>query len=93
MLASRTYDGVWYASLTFDTNGGGTVDPNPDDDSNVYIDEVTAMMIYTSEHTIYCDEPFQIYTITGLEVTHLNGALEGVYILKTKSGNKLISVW
>ena len=55
--------------------------------------EADAIKVYAKEHTIYCEEPFQIYTVTGLEVTHLNGALEGVYIVKTENGKKLISVW
>ncbi|MBR3871846.1 MAG: leucine-rich repeat protein [Paludibacteraceae bacterium] len=59
----------------------------------VGIEEVVAINVYAKDHTIYCEEPFQIYTVTGLEVTHLNGALEGVYIVKTENGNKLISVW
>ena len=61
----------------------------------VGIDEVEAeaIKVYASEHTIYCEEAFQIYTTTGLDVTHLNGALEGIYIVKTEKGNRLISVW
>jgi hypothetical protein len=59
----------------------------------VGIEEVVAINVYAKDHTIYCEEPFQIYTVTGLEVTHLNGALEGVYIVKTNEGNRLISVW
>ena len=59
----------------------------------VGIEEVVAINVYAKDHTIYCEEPFQIYTVTGLEVTHLNGALEGVYIVKTEKGNQLISVW
>ena len=61
----------------------------------VGIDEVEAeaIKVYASEHTIYCEEAFQIYTTTGLDVTHLNGALEGIYIVKTEKGNQLISVW
>ncbi len=59
----------------------------------VGIEEVVAINVYAKDRTIYCEEPFQIYTVTGLDVTHLNGALEGVYIVKTEKGNKLISVW
>ena len=59
----------------------------------VGIEEVVAINVYAKDHTIYCEEPFQIYTVTGLEVTHLNGALEGVYIVKTAEDNRLISVW
>jgi hypothetical protein len=72
-----------------------TVGPKTDDDDDVTtsVDEVGEINIYTKENTIYCDEPFQVYTITGVEVTHLNGALEGVYILKTENANRLISVW
>jgi hypothetical protein len=55
--------------------------------------EAEAIKAYASEHTIYCEEAFQIYTTTGVDVTHLNGSLEGIYIVKTEKGNRLISVW
>ena len=61
----------------------------------VGIDEAEADLIdvYAKEHTIYCDDAFEVYTVTGLNVTHLNGSLEGVYIVKTEKGNRLVSVW
>ena len=55
--------------------------------------EVDLIDVYAKEHTIYCDDAFEVYTVTGLNVTHLNGSLEGVYIVKTEKGNRLVSVW
>ena len=49
--------------------------------------------IYAKDGTIYADCDITIYTVTGLDVTHQNGWLEGVYIVKTENGNVLLSVW
>ncbi len=59
----------------------------------VAIDEVPAIDVYAKEGTIYSELDFEIYNLTGLNVTHLNGSLEGIYIVKTAEGNRLISVW
>ena len=59
----------------------------------VAIDEVPAIEVYAKEGTIYSELDFEIYNLTGLNVTHLNGSLEGIYIVKTAEGNQLISVW
>ena len=61
----------------------------------VAIDEVEAdaIAVYAKEGTIYSELDFEIYNLTGINVTHLNGSLEGIYIVKTAEGNRLISVW
>ena len=59
----------------------------------VAIDEVPAIEVYAKEGTIYSELDFEIYNLTGINVTHLNGSLEGIYIVKTNEGNRLISVW
>ena len=59
----------------------------------VGIDEVPAIDVYAKEGTIYSELDFEIYNLTGINVTHLNGSLEGIYIVKTNEGNRLISVW
>ena len=59
----------------------------------VGVEEVQSINVYAKDNTIYCEEPFEIYNVTGLNVTHLNGYLEGVYVVKTEKGNRLISVW
>ena len=59
----------------------------------VAIDEVPAIDVYAKEGTIYSELDFEIYNLTGINVTHLNGSLEGIYIVKTNEGNRLISVW
>ena len=57
------------------------------------IEEDEALNIYAKEGTIYCDEEFTIYNLAGLNVTSLNGTLQGVYLVVTSKGNKQISVW
>ena len=57
------------------------------------IEEDEALNIYAKEGTIYCDEEFTIYNLAGLNVTSLNGTLQGVYLVVTSRGNKQISVW
>ena len=57
------------------------------------IEEDEALNIYAKEGTIYCDEEFTIYNLAGLNVTSLNGSLQGVYLVVTTKGNKQISVW
>jgi len=57
------------------------------------IEEDEALNIYAKEGTIYCDEEFTIYNLAGLDVTSLNGSLQGVYLVVTANGNEQISVW
>ena len=57
------------------------------------IEEHEALNIYAKEGTIYCDEEFTIYNLAGLDVTSLNGSLQGVYLVVTANGNEQISVW
>ena len=59
----------------------------------VAIDEVPAIAVYAKEGTIYSELDFEIFNLSGINVTHLNGSLEGIYIVKTAEGNRLISVW
>ena len=57
------------------------------------IEENEALNIYANEGTIYSDEEFTIYNLAGLDVTSLNGSLQGVYLVVTAKGNKQVSVW
>ena len=57
------------------------------------IEENEALNIYANEGTIYCGEEFTIYNLAGLDVTSLNGSLQGVYLVVTAKGNKQVSVW
>lgn len=71
-----------------------TTEPDtPDDDSTVSVEEVSAVVIYSKEGTIYSEVDFEIYSLAGVNVTMLNGSLQGVYIVKTAEGNRLVSVW
>ena len=65
----------------------------PEDNPNVSVEEVSAVVIYAKEGTIYSEVDFEIYDLAGVNVTSLNGALKGVYVVKTTEGNRLISVW
>ena len=40
-------------------------------------------IIYAHDGRIVASEPLRIYTLTGIDVTALNGSLKGVYIVKT----------
>ena len=66
---------------------------NPDDDTNVSVEEVSAVMIYAKEGTVYSELDFEIYNLAGINVTSQNGSLQGVYIVKTEKGSRLVSVW
>jgi hypothetical protein len=57
------------------------------------VEETKGLSIYAKEGTIYCDEEFTIYNLAGLDVTSLNGSLQGVYLVVTANGNEQISVW
>jgi len=46
--------------------------------------------VYANQGRIYTEETARIYTITGLDVTSMNGNLEGLYIVK--AGNKMAKV-
>ena len=65
----------------------------PEDNPNVSVEEVSAVVIYAKEGTVYSEVDFEIYDLAGVNVTSLNGALKGVYVVKTTEGNRLISVW
>jgi hypothetical protein len=65
----------------------------PDDDINVAVEEVSAVMIYAKEGAVYSEVDFEIYDLAGVNVTKLNGSLQGIYIVKTAEGNRLVSVW
>lgn len=78
------------------------VDTNEDGyyDSGVayeLIEEATAIRtveidntVYARDGRIYAEEGARIYSLTGLDVTRMNGNLEGIYIVK--NGNKVAKV-
>lgn len=45
--------------------------------------DTNAPRIYAHDGRIAASEPLRIYTLTGIDVTALNGSLKGVYIVKT----------
>ena len=65
---------------------------NPDDDT-VSVDEVSAVVIYAKDGTVYSEQEFEIFNLAGINVTAQNGSLQGIYVVKTEKGNRLISVW
>ncbi|MGN0187243.1 MAG: hypothetical protein ACI392_05790 [Paludibacteraceae bacterium] len=61
------------------------------------IEEATAIRtieidntVYARDGRIYAEEGARIYSLTGLDVTRMNGNLEGIYIVK--NGNKVAKV-
>ena len=66
---------------------------NPDDDTPVSVDEVSAVVIYAKDGTVYSEQEFEIFNLAGINVTAQNGSLQGIYVVKTEKGNRLISVW
>ena len=63
------------------------------EDITTSIEEAEALNIYAKDGTIYSDEEFEIYNLAGVNVTNLNGSLQGVYVVTTTNGNKQVSVW
>jgi hypothetical protein len=90
------YPGTFSTVLTIETEEKISVDieltATAIADVTTSIDETSDLNIYAKEGTIYCDEEFKIYTISGLDITILNGSLQGIYVVKTEKGNKLICV-
>ena len=65
---------------------------NPEPEEPTAVDEAEALNIYASEGTIYADAAISIYNLAGVDVTAQNGALYGIYVVKSENGNMLISV-
>lgn len=54
--------------------------------------DTNAPRIYAHDGRIFATEPIRIYTLTGLDVTSLNGSLKGIYIVKTATNASKIIV-
>ena len=63
------------------------------EDITTSVEENVALNIYAKDGTIYSDVEFTIYNLAGVNVTNLNGSLQGVYVVTTAKGNKQVSVW
>lgn len=57
------------------------------------VDEVEALNVYAQYGTVYADTDFEIFSLSGVNVTALNGSLQGIYLVKTSAGNRLLNVW
>ena len=82
------------ASKALDTNEDGYYDLWV---AYELIEEATAIRtveidntVYARDGRIYAEEGARIYSLTGLDVTRMNGNLEGIYIVK--NGNKVAKV-
>ncbi|MGN0187864.1 MAG: hypothetical protein ACI392_09010 [Paludibacteraceae bacterium] len=53
--------------------------------TNLEMSNSNAPHIYAHDGRIFTTEPMRIYTLTGLDVTELNGSLQGIYIVKTST--------
>jgi hypothetical protein len=57
------------------------------------IQDANDLGVYAKNGTVYGDSEFTIYTLAGLNVTQQNGALEGIYLIRTEKGTVTMSVW
>lgn len=48
--------------------------------------------VYTNNGTIYAAGEFQIFSVSGRNVTELNGQLNGIYVVKTAKGIQKVAV-
>ena len=60
--------------------------------TDVDVEVVTTENIYTIDGTIIAEGEFQIFTVTGQDVTNMNGRLtNGIYVVRTANTiNKVI---
>ncbi len=56
------------------------------------IDQVEATVIYANAGRIYGAEGARIYTISGLDVTEMNGQLNGIYVVRTQNAAYKVAV-
>lgn len=54
-------------------------------DTPTDVEDAVAELIYAIDGTIYAPAPFAIIDLSGKDVTNVNGALEGAYIVKTQN--------
>lgn len=50
------------------------------------LQESVTPVLYTRDGRIYGAEDMRIYTVLGLDVTNMNGQLNGIYVVKTQAG-------
>ena len=55
---------------------------------NVTIDN----SVYATNGTVYAEGEFQIFSVSGQNVTELNGNLNGIYVVKTAKGIQKVAV-
>ncbi len=90
-------DGVYTIVVDALTEDGGSVKATYTGAVEIEEGEYTAIRdvevmsdVYARDGRIYAEEGARIYTVTGIDVTTLNGQLEGVYVVK--NGNKVAKV-
>lgn len=54
------------------------------------INEVVIKGLHVVDGTVFCDEPYRIYDMTGRDVTQQNGNLKGVFLVRSISGSTKI---
>ena len=81
---------VEVVGVVYDENNK-LVDLDLTDDPETGLRDVEIMSdVYARDGRIYAEEGARIYTVTGIDVTTLNGQLDGVYVVK--NGNKVAKV-
>jgi hypothetical protein len=90
-------DGVYTIVVDALTEDGGSVKATYTGAVEIKKGEYTALRdievmsdVYARDGRIYAEEGARIYTVTGIDVTTLNGQLDGVYVVK--NGNKVAKV-
>ena len=90
-------DGVYTIVVDALTEDGGSVKAIYTGAVEIEEGEYTAIRdievmsdVYARDGRIYAEEGARIYTVTGIDVTTLNGQLDGVYVVK--NGNKVAKV-
>ena len=90
-------DGVYTIVVDALTEDGGSVKAIYTGAVEIEEGEYTALRdievmsdVYARDGRIYAEEGARIYTVTGIDVTTLNGQLDGVYVVK--NGNKVAKV-
>ncbi len=61
-------------------------------ESTVGLGQIELAGLYTQAGRIVCEGEFRIYDLLGRDVTHLNGSLSGVYVVKTANAAQKVIV-
>lgn len=72
--------------FTLTENGDGTLTLAYTTAGTTALQAITMADIYANNGRIYGADDMRIYTVLGLDVTNMNGQLNGIYVVKTQAG-------